>query len=795
MRLFRSVVHVVWIAVAAGSALPAHSLSPLPYLVKDIEPVNASRVYTCGVPSIGLPLPAPFNPGSLPSQLTEVAGRLYFVANDLVHGQELWTSDGTAEGTVLAADICPGGCGSFPTILGSYRDALLLVANDPAGGRALYAFDTATRVVTLLREICPLCAISDLEWPCLHPLVRPAVRLGGALYFIVASGTAEALWRTDGTAAGTVKLDDVCDSIRFDCHQYPAPLAAPDGGLLYLVSGFGGYGGDLRSSNGVPGGSASLVTVCPDYTYAHFSAFAEVGGKFVFAVACVAPDTYQRSTSGVWVSDGTAPGTQRLLDGPGSNGGISQPIVAGHRAFFNIWPAGFFGISPRPIDLWQTDGTPAGTATIADPRFYDAHPAAALGQALVFVASDSAGRYGLWRLDPGASAASFVAFAYPGLEFLAKVVDGVLLFEGGYEARNAHSLWRSDGTPAGTWRIPIAAWALQGFTAAGSRVFFQATDEAHGAEPWAADRGALTGVSCLADETKLCLAGGRFAVSVRFQDPFGSGTRLAGHALPPPAASGAGGQSGLFWFFSPDDVELIVKVLDGHAVNQSFWVFYGALSDVEYWLTVTDTKTGAAKTYHNPAGTLCGSADVGAFLSPAALPPAIASDALRVPGMSGPGGSAVRSLATMAGGESTPAADRPAVRQPPMWAAAPLPVPAPAASTAVSCSAGPQALCLLGGRFRAEVAWRTPHDGGAGNGHAVPQSDGSGFFWFWSAGSLELAVKLLDGTPVNGRFWLFYGALTDVEYILTVTDTATGAARTYHNSAGNLCGSADVTAF
>jgi hypothetical protein len=45
------------------------------------------------------------------------------------------------------------------------------------------------------------------------------------------------------------------------------------------------------------------------------------------------------------------------------------------------------------------------------------------------------------------------------------------------------------------------------------------------------------------------------------------------------------------------------------------------------------------------------------------------------------------------------------------------------------------------------------------------------------------------------RFWLFYGALSNVEYTLTVTDTATGAVRTYHNPGGTFASVADVSAF
>jgi len=109
-----------------------------------------------------------------------------------------------------------------------------------------------------------------------------------------------------------------------------------------------------------------------------------------------------------------------------------------------------------------------------------------------------------------------------------------------------------------------------------------------------------------------------------------------------------------------------------------------------------------------------------------------------------------------------------------------------------ACAPSADTLCLLDGRFAARVHWQTPR--GAGAGQAVPGTDHTGFFWFFAPGNLELAVKLIDGHVLTGKFWVFYGALTDVRYSLTVTDTATGASRIYRNRPGNFCGRGDTTA-
>ena len=182
-------------------------------------------------------------------------------------------------------------------------------------------------------------------------------------------------------------------------------------------------------------------------------------------------------------------------------------------------------------------------------------------------------------------------------------------------------------------------------------------------------------------------------------------------------------------------------------MNGFYWTFRGGLSTLEHWITVTDTATGASSTAYNVPGSLCGSANVRAL-----------------PGLIGP--------------SSLQAAELPDTA-------------APAAEPA-NCAHG--ALCLFGSRFQIDVTWRLP-GGGTGAGTAVPLNDGTGLFWFFDAANVELVTKVVDGRPLNGKIWFFYGVLSDIEYDLRVTDTATGAVRTYHNAPGNLCGLGDTSAF
>ncbi len=102
-------------------------------------------------------------------------------------------------------------------------------------------------------------------------------------------------------------------------------------------------------------------------------------------------------------------------------------------------------------------------------------------------------------------------------------------------------------------------------------------------------------------------------------------------------------------------------------------------------------------------------------------------------------------------------------------------------------------LCLNGDRFQVDVDWMYP--GAAGKGQAVPLTADTGLFWFFGNSNLELIIKVLDGRPVNGHFWVYYGGLSDVEYRITVTDTQTGAREIYTNPQGQLASGSDTSAF
>lgn len=113
-----------------------------------------------------------------------------------------------------------------------------------------------------------------------------------------------------------------------------------------------------------------------------------------------------------------------------------------------------------------------------------------------------------------------------------------------------------------------------------------------------------------------------------------------------------------------------------------------------------------------------------------------------------------------------------------------------------ACVAADTALCLLANRFGVQVDWTNQHAANStGVGHVITGSDQTGYFWFFDPANTELVVKVLDGRGVNGHFWVFYGGLSDVDFTIRVTDSASQTVKTYHHPPGTLGGQADTSAF
>jgi PKD repeat protein len=102
---------------------------------------------------------------------------------------------------------------------------------------------------------------------------------------------------------------------------------------------------------------------------------------------------------------------------------------------------------------------------------------------------------------------------------------------------------------------------------------------------------------------------------------------------------------------------------------------------------------------------------------------------------------------------------------------------------AAPCDAGPDALCLNGGRFRVSMTWQKTN-GASGSGTAVGLTADSGYFWFFDPSNIETIVKVLNGCGIGGHYWVFAAGLTNVQSTLTVLDLESGTTRQYDNPQG-----------
>ncbi|HEV7671305.1 MAG TPA: hypothetical protein VGS22_22535 [Thermoanaerobaculia bacterium] len=483
MRLlpFRRAFWIVFLVAFAG-ALAGQAQ---PHLVADLNP---------GPSALRLP--------SFPSFGIEREGVRFFAATDPQHGYELWRTDGSPAGTYRLADVCPGRCSAWANPLGFFGGFLYFSADDGEHGAELWRTDGTVGGEELFADLCPGVCGSDLY---------PWIEWQGALWFLTRSPGAAALtfWTSDGTRPGTRPLGDLCGDFGIcGLVQYRFFLPDPSGQGILLWISLGDVthlfrtdgtaagtvllhrfqfeatwwqeatafepvyfvdGDELWTSDGTPGGTRLVRSleglvqsdtvesiqvldgIChvifisgewlrSDGTPEGTVVLAEVF-PFSAVVAGLGDDVYAVTADGVWRTAGTPETTVQIPAPPG----YVQAVVAGADRLFVLASANDHEI------VWTTDGTPRGTHRVnlgAGPEPDPDEMSPFRGGVLI-----SRGSHELWRIDgSGRRAERLHAFSRGngGSGPLGQIVlDGRLLFFA-QSGRRKVRLFASDGTAAGT---------------------------------------------------------------------------------------------------------------------------------------------------------------------------------------------------------------------------------------------------------------------------------------------------------------------------------------------------------
>ena len=422
-----------------------------------------------------------------PGTVITAGDRVYFAIDDSnfgipVHGTELWTSDGTSDGTILLADVRPGLASSFPRSFMVSGNKVYFAAEDSLDGNGLWVTSGTPESTFELSSVADRIGFISMT------------QLNGRVYFVNESG----LWVTDGTLPGTMRLRESDPVADIHVPEFTEVIAV--GQSLVLTGTATGLGNETWSYDPLADRLQLLQDIYP-HTEGSIVGRPSLLHATVDSLFFLADDGQHGRE--FWVSDGTSDGTNLLKDihlGTGSSfvrplsvtsdGGLilknTPPSsygqywkldaltgigdrIGGHAYMTSmlLLDDAAFGRSYSPqtgFELWKFDATGQHLVKDLAPGSGDGVLGTLLDLdgSIYFLADGVNG--GLWRSDGTESGTRLVKALPVVTSYGQQVVDSANQMLGVYKGLiyftlfvpyfgRQTQLWRSDGTELGTFSL------------------------------------------------------------------------------------------------------------------------------------------------------------------------------------------------------------------------------------------------------------------------------------------------------------------------------------------------------
>ena len=433
--------------------------------------------------------------GSGPSEYTRLGGFVYFQATHPGVGTELLRTNGTAAGTTVVADICPGSDGSNATGFVTMGGQLYFSADDCSNGRELWRSGGTAATTVMVRDIFPGASVDVATTDAHSSSPDHLTTFAGQVFFAANDGVnGDELWKTDGTYTGTVMVKDIAPGS--SSSNISEMLVFSN--TLYFVAdgGFDNFGEELWMSDGSEAGTQRVTDISLDGGDSDASNLTMVDGLGRLFFSADDDATYGRE---LWSTNGS-PGNAAMVKDINSGPGDSFPTYLAEFGDLLLFSA---RDQTGDTELWRSDGTDGGTYEIEIHATSSSVPIgmAAYGSVALLAArsQDSSNSHWLWSTD--GITVTQVATVTAGSPSFTEV-DGIMYFQA-YDVDSNLEVWRTDGTGPGTQIVkdinPAGLSNPNGlFAAPGNRLIFTADNGSIGAEPWISD-GTETGTELILD--------------------------------------------------------------------------------------------------------------------------------------------------------------------------------------------------------------------------------------------------------------------------------------------------------